>query len=281
MTFLNNLENRSQPLKLILGFGLIGISGIFDYLTGYELAFSLFYVFPIALMTWISGRRAGIIASVISSLVWLAADVASGNPYSSPFIPLWNTLIRLAFFIIITLLLAALKKALGHEKELARTDSLTGAVNSRFFYELTQMEMDRLQRYGRPFTLAYIDLDGFKELNDQFGHLEGDRVLQTIVQYTKKHTRRSDTIARLGGDEFAFLFPETDAKAARRVMNKLEKELFGEMRRNGWATTFSVGVVTCLVPPPSVNDLVKMADSLMYTVKRAGKKGIEYSDYIG
>jgi GGDEF domain-containing protein len=122
------------------------------------------------LITWVSGSRIGIIASFISSLVWLAADAASGNTYSNPLIPFWNTLIRFSFFIIITLLLAALKDALGIEKEFARIDSLTGAVNSRFFYELAQMEIDRSQRYKHPFTLAYIDLDNFKTLNDQFGH---------------------------------------------------------------------------------------------------------------
>jgi diguanylate cyclase (GGDEF)-like protein len=281
MVYLIKLEKRSQPLKIFLGFSLIGIVGVFDFLTGYELAFSLFYLFPIALITWVSGRQPGIIASFISSLVWLAADAASGNTYSSPLIPLWNTLIRFSFFVIITLLLSALKAALGHEKELARVDSLTGAVNSRFFYELAQMEIDRLQRYKHPFTLAYIDLDNFKTLNDQFGHPEGDRVLQAVVQYAKKHMRKNDVTARIGGDEFALLFPETGPKDARVALSKLNKGLLKEMNRNKWPISFCMGVVTCVIPPPTTNDLVKMADDLMYSVKRDSKNGIRYAVYKG
>jgi diguanylate cyclase (GGDEF)-like protein len=281
MIYLNTLEKRGQPFKIILGFSLIGIVGIFDYLTGYELAFSLFYVFPTALITWISGRRLGIIASFISSLVWLAADAASGNTYSSPLIPLWNTLIRFSFFVIITLLLAALKAALGHEKELARIDNLTGAVNSRFFYELVQMEIDRIQRYNHPFALAYIDLDNFKNMNDVYGHPEGDLVLQAVVQYAKKHTRKNDVTARLGGDEFAILLPETNPRSARAAFSKLQKGLLKEMEHCGWPISFCIGVVTCAAPPPTANDLVKMADELMYSVKRDSKNGIRFSVYKG
>lgn len=281
MNILENLERSSLPFKISLVFLLVGAVGIFDFITGYELAFSLFYVIPIFLVTWLIGRWVGIIASLASAFVWLGADVAAGNPYSHPLIPIWNMLIRLSFFVTITLLLSALRSAIEREKELARLDSLTGALNSRFFYELAQMEIDRSQRYKHPFTLAYIDLDNFKTVNDQFGHLTGDHVLRTVVSYAKQHLRKIDVVARLGGDEFALLLPETGQESARIALCKLQSGLLEEMQQNSWMVTFSIGALTCTDVPPTIDELVKMADTLMYSVKRDGKNAIQYATYKG
>jgi diguanylate cyclase (GGDEF)-like protein len=279
MAILENLEKKSQLFKILLGFVLIGATGILDFLTGYEFSFSLFYVIPISFVTWLIGRRPGIFASFVSAFVWLWADVASGHNYVYPLLPLWNTLIRLSFFIIITLLLSALKKALEREKEMARTDYLTGAVNSRLFFKLVQTEIDRLYRYKHPFTLVCIDLDNFKSVNDQFGHSEGDHALRTVASYAKKHLRKIDVIARLGGDEFALLLPVTSQENARIALIKLQDGLVEEMQRNNWPITFSIGVLTCETAPPNTDVLIKMADDLMYSVKNSGKNAIEYFSY--
>jgi diguanylate cyclase (GGDEF)-like protein len=232
VNYLAKLEKQNRTFLALLGFIIIGVIGIIDLLTGYELAFSVFYVLPISLVTWLTSQRFGILASLTSAIVWLSADMATGHPYSHPLIPVWNSLIRFAFFVIITLLLSALKKAIQRESELARTDYLTGAVNLRYFYELAQMEIDRLQRYGHPFTLAYIDLDEFKAINDQFGHASGDRVLYTVASSIKKNMRKTDICARLGGDEFALLLPETDQEFARLAISKIQGELLKEMQQN-------------------------------------------------
>ena len=258
MNYLAKLEKQNKPLLIFLSFIAIGAIGIIDFLTGYELAFSVFYVLPISLVTWLTNRRFGILVSLTSAFVWLAADMATRHPYSNSFILVWNTLIRCAFFVIITMLLCALKRALHRESELARTDHLTGAVNLRYFYELAQMEIDRLQRYGHPFTLAYIDFDEFKAINDQFGHAAGDHVLYTVVSSIKTHMRKTDICARLGGDEFALLLPETDQEFARLAISKIQAELLKEMRQNHWLITFSMGVLTCQVAPQSTDELVKI-----------------------
>jgi diguanylate cyclase (GGDEF)-like protein len=282
VSFLSQLEKQRQPFKILLGFTFIGIIGILDFLTGYEIGFSLFYVFPISLTTWLIGRRLGILASLTSAGIWLWADIASGHSYSHPLIPLWNSLIRLSFFIIITILLSSVRNTMKHERELARLDSLTGAVNSRFFSDLVQMEIDRFQRYERPFTLTYIDLDNFKTVNDQFGHAVGDQVLCTIVGYAKKHLRKVDVVARLGGDEFAMLLPETNQDDARVALAKLHSGLLEEMKQNKWPITFSIGVLTCnAAPPTKTSELVTIADKLMYSVKRSSKNAIKYSTYVG
>jgi diguanylate cyclase (GGDEF)-like protein len=281
VNYLAKLEQQNRFFLMAVGFALIGVIGILDFLTGYEFAFSVFYVLPISFVTWLTSRRFGILASLTSAVVWLSADIATGLSYSNSFIPIWNTLIRFAFFVIITLLLSALKRALQRESELARTDYLTGTVNLRFFYELAQMEIDRLQRYGRPFTLAYIDLDDFKAVNDQFGHATGDRVLYTVASSIKKNMRKTDICARLGGDEFALLLPETDQEFARLAISKIQGELLKEMQQNNWPVTFSMGVLTCQVAPQTTDELVNMADKLMYQVKQDSKNAIKYSTYAG
>ena len=281
MSYLAKLEKQNRIFLALLGFIIIGGIGIIDFLTGYEFAFSVFYVLPISLVTWLTSQRFGILASLTSAVVWLSADMATGHPYTYPLIPVWNSLIRFAFFVIITLLLCALKRALQRESELARTDHLTGAVNLRYFYELAQMEIDRLQRYGHPFTLVYIDLDDFKSVNDQFGHATGDRVLYTVVSSIKTHMRKTDACARLGGDEFALLLPETDQEFARQAMSKIQGELLKEMGQNHWPVTFSIGVLTCQIASQSTDELVKMTDELMYRVKRDGKNGIKYATDAG
>ena len=279
MRYLNVLEKQSNSLKIFLGLVLIGIVGVLEYWTGYEIEFSLFYVLPVAFVTWFTNRSLGIIASLVSAGVWLGTDMASGHLYPQLFTPFWNTFIRLSFFVIITLLLSALRRAMEHEAQSARTDNLTGAINTRAFYESLRREIDRLERYGHFFTLVYIDLDNFKIVNDQFGHVAGDQALQVVVDFIRGHIRRIDIVARLGGDEFAVILPETHQEVAHGVVSNLRMSLLEEMRKRQWPITFSIGVLTCQVVPPSVDTLVNRADELMYLVKREGKDGIKSSIY--
>jgi diguanylate cyclase (GGDEF)-like protein len=282
MNIVASLEKRNKTPWTIIGIVLIVGIGVVDLLTGYEIGFSLFYLLPISLVTWFTRRRRlGVLASITSALVWFIADIKSGMSYSHPAIYFWNTLIRFGFFIIVTLLLSALRKAHEREKELARIDSLTGAINARFFSELVQMEINRSQRYKHPFTIAYVDLDSFKRVNDQFGHSMGDKVLQTIVKYVKGQLRKIDVVGRLGGDEFAFLLPETDQAAAQVAISKIQIGILDEMHRNNWPVTFSIGVLTYIDLPQTSDELIKKADDLMYSVKNNGKNSISYSVYAG
>ena len=271
------LEKQNKPLLVFLGMILICIIGVADYLSGSEFAFSVFYVLPIAMITWGTNRRWGLVSSLISAFVWLAAESVTGQTYSSPLVPIWNSFIRLAFFAIITVLLSSLKNSM----ELTRTDQLTTSINARYFYEILQMEIDRFQRSQRPFTIAYIDIDNFKSVNDRFGHPAGDQLLIQFANSIRKNIRKSDFIARLGGDEFALLFPETDQKSARIVFSKIQGILREEMQHKKWPVTFSVGIVTCKTAPKTTDQLIKLADALMYAAKNDGRNTVRYSEYDG
>jgi diguanylate cyclase (GGDEF)-like protein len=277
----SSLSKRNKFFWGLVGVGLVILLGLIDYLTGHELAFSLFYLIPISLVTWYAGRRLGLVTSTASAIACFFADYMSRHSYSSLMLNLWNTLMPLGFFILMTTLLSIFRKESLTNAESARTDYVTKAVSVRYFYELAQREIERSRRYLHPFTLVYIDLDNFKEVNDEFGHSIGDKVLQMVAWSVQQSTRSVDVFARLGGDEFALLLPETGSGEARTVMARTHGKLKEEMQRNGWPVTFSLGVVTFMDIPYTVDEIIRMADDVMYSVKSKGKNGIKYYLYAG
>ena len=160
---------------------------------------------------------------------------------------------------------------------MARTDYLTGAFNGRSFGETAAAEIARARRHSHPFSVAYIDVDDFKQINDRQGHSAGDRLLKTVADGLRRNVRGVDTVARIGGDEFAVLMPETDARAAQVAMRRTRRRLLEEARRAGWPVTISVGVVTFDHAPDSVDDLLRAADDVMYSAKRGGKNALRHT----
>ena len=176
-------------------------------------------------------------------------------------------------FFTVTTLLVALREVLVRESQHARIDHLTGAANGRAFYEAAENQISRLGRYGRPFSILYIDADNLKRLNDEHGHSVGDEALKATVSSLKTRLRTGDTVGRLGGDEFAVLLAEADALAAEVASNRLQLALRQTVGMQ-YQVTYSIGVLTCLCPPPSVDELIERADNLMYEAKRSGKDAI-------
>jgi diguanylate cyclase (GGDEF)-like protein len=271
------LERMKKPFLLAAGFLLIAVIGAIDYLTGYELGVSAFYLIPVALLAWGAGMWPGLIGSLAGALVWGFVDMKSGHIYSSTFIIYWNGATRLVIFAVMSLLLSFLKQSIRHEREQSRIDYLTQAVNTRSFLETLESEIDRSRRYGRPFTLAYLDLDNFKHVNDSLGHNEGDTVLRTVVAVIKDHMRSTDTVARLGGDEFAILLPETNLEAARTAISKIHASILAAMDGTGWPVTASIGSLTCVAAASDVDECIRQADDLMYAAKAKGKNGVVFA----
>ncbi len=254
-----------------MGIVSVGFLGILDFLTGNEITFSLFYLLPVILVTWAVGQKMGVFISLLSALTLLAAKLAASQTPDQPLTYILNTLIRVGFYIIITYLVAELQRSRREERLAARTDFITGAMNARYFNELLQMEIDRIRRYPHPVTVVFIDADNFKLVNDLFGHKIGDDVLRSIATELKSQLRTTDFIARLGGDEFALLLPSTHRSQAEVVVARVHNHLRAEMRRRNLPVTFSMGSVTCLAPPHSPEQLISMADELMYEVKNSTK----------
>jgi len=276
MTAIRRSDSLSRPVQAGLGLAAVLLLGVADYLTGYEAFFAVFYLFPISFVAWHMGERWGHAYSVLASIVWLIANAAAGETHSAIWIYGWNTFTRLAIFALVATLLSALRSAHDHERRLARTDYLTGADNKRSFTDLTERELDRCRRHRRPFTVIYADLDNFKAVNDRWGHSTGDAVLTEVVAAARRELRALDVVARLGGDEFAVLLPETGSTAGQDVAERLRQVWLEVMRQHQWSVTVSLGVITCLDPPETIDDLLRFADTLMYAVKGAGKDGIRH-----
>ena len=281
MELISYLTKRSKAFWGILGFILVVILGIIDYVTGIELNLTLFYLIPIFLVAWFADENLALVISAVSALTLFITDFSNGLLYSNLMIYVWNTLIRLGFFIIASRLLTELRKALRANQDAARMDYVSGAASVRYFYELAQTEIIRYQRYRRPLSLVYIDLDDFKKINDRFGHTIGDKTLRAVAESIKRQIRPTDILARLGGDEFGLLLPETDETDARQVIERVHTNLVNEMVKNQWVITFSVGVVTFKQLPKSVDEMIKLADMMMYSVKTNGKNGVRYHVYAG
>jgi diguanylate cyclase (GGDEF)-like protein len=272
------LGKRScRAIALICLAGILLISAI-NYLTGEEISVSIFYLIPVAIATWYCGQRSGILFGILSASFWLVADIVS-NSYTNQLSPYLNVLFRLTLFLVAIRLLVKLKTYIGIEKQLARTDSLTGLLNVLGFTQQVEMLFDLAGRHNRPLVLGYIDLDNFKRINDERGHSEGDRVLQTIGKVIAASLRATDVAGRMGGDEFAIVLPETDEAGAKTVFNTLGNALLQNMKQHGWPITFSMGVVCFNTPTIGFDEAIRFADSLMYRVKRRGKNNIVFERY--
>jgi len=275
-----NLERRGTLFWAVTGGVLVAGVGFADVVTGSEIAFSLFYLLPVSLAAWFSGRNLAVAISVVSSLAWAVAEAIAGPTYSTPAVLYWNAAVRLGFFVVVSLMLPQLKE-LDREKATARQDDLTGISNRRHLFESVQAELNRSQRYKRPFVIAYLDLDNFKAVNDQFGHHTGDRLLRAIAGCVKGQLRRTDLVGRWGGDEFLLLLPETGPEAATVAVSKVRSAVLDEMQQHQWPVTLSAGVLTYVGGPITASELIRRADELMYSVKQKGKNSIAYAEYAG
>jgi two-component system cell cycle response regulator len=159
-------------------------------------------------------------------------------------------------------------------QKLAVTDGLTKLYNSRSFYSQLETEVDRFNRYKHPLALLLLDLDHFKEYNDNYGHLEGDKVLVRFSQIIKSCLRTNDTAYRYGGEEFTVILPETGAEeagtVAQRIRAALEAERFVPLDGKPVKITISIGVTEYQVKE-ELSTFIQRADQAMYRSKQKGR----------
>jgi len=157
--------------------------------------------------------------------------------------------------------------------ESSMRDGLTGLFNHTSFFELIDMELKLYERYETVVSLLIMDIDDFKDINDFYGHQEGDRILIELAAIIKGQTRASDICCRYGGEEFAVILPFTDARVAGEIAEKLRTALMRNLP-NGQHLTVSLGVASCDENTTSPYALMKRADDALYQAKKNGKNQV-------
>ncbi|ERI90697.1 GGDEF domain-containing protein [Clostridium manihotivorum] len=170
-------------------------------------------------------------------------------------------------FVIITLtstglLLGVLIKQLY---QYSNKDPLTGLNNRRYFYDTLSYEIEKLKKYKNHLSLAIIDIDNFKNINDTYGHIEGDRVLQELSNILRKSVREYDTVARWGGEEFAIILPRTDNDGAFALGERIRKIV--EAYAFGCNVTISIGIAS-IKDSIEIEKFIILADETLYKAKK-------------
>lgn len=158
---------------------------------------------------------------------------------------------------------------------LARTDALTGVTNRRHFFELVGPEMERRNRYGHAVAIMILDIDHFKKINDEYGHLAGDHVLRSVAQACRAYLRANDVFARYGGEEFICLIPETDQAGAQEIAERIRRSLETALfRYDGREIRATVSIGLTFVPAGSnlsLERIISQADQALYHSKINGR----------
>ncbi len=234
--------------------------------------------FPDAVECWKKVGLKKVLVSLITKDKEIAGVLAVARVNSDkPFTEKDGRILRDLAFIFYFIVKEEQEKRKIMEK--AIRDHLTNLYNRLYLEEEGVREIERAKRYNYPISLIIFDLDNFKRVNDEYGHLAGDEVLIKFAQIVSSNIRKTDIPARFGGEEFVVLLPNTDSqsawKIAERIRETFERELF-EFGKNTFKITVSAGVATCKPEDDcSLECLLAMADSALYEAKRDGKNRVK------
>lgn len=248
----------------------IFLLGLLRIKTNTELTFSSVALLPVIVIAWIEGKRSGLIMAIVGAAMWLVGDLASEREFGVEWIPWANAMTRLITYGVAVLLVARIRLQFDREHKNATHDSLTGLQNRRAFLDAGAAEVDRAKRYAHPLAVVFLDLDDFKQLNDNEGHDAGDAALRATAKALLRALRTSDRVARIGGDEFAVLLPEAGYEAAVDAGRKIFVAVNAALDAFPPAR-ISIGVAWFGQADRVFPAMLKAADGLMYEVKESGK----------
>jgi diguanylate cyclase (GGDEF)-like protein len=256
-------------LIIVCGALCVAAIALGDVVTDMRVSLTLFHVLSIAGVAWAAGWRPALIVAVFSLGANLLIDLKAGvHLVDGGFVFAWAIFNRLLAYVSTVLLLEWLRESQRRLKQHAQTDALTGLLNRRAFEEKCEEELRRCRRQSAPLTVAMIDLDGFKAVNDSLGHATGDAVLKLVGELLQQ-LRSGEVAARLGGDEFAVLFPASSMASAQAAIDRLSRSLEREAGERRWKVSCSVGLSSSNATDSSCEDMVQRADEAMYRHKRA------------
>jgi len=248
--------------------------GTLDVVTGADVHVTSLYFLPLVLAGWRLPRAGAVFVALLCTGLWLGALYENGASYASPWIWVVNFLTQGAAFLTVAILVARLSLKLTDEQTLRRTDHLTGVMSRTGFVERANLALQLCRRHARPVSLVYIDLDNFKNANDQLGHAYGDDLLRRCGEILVRCIRATDVAGRIGGDEFVVLLPETGHEHALEVSQRILHSLTSADEFRIADVTASIGVVVDVEAQLDIVELLKSADAEMYRVKQGGRNAI-------
>ncbi len=243
------------------------------------------YIFAIALYSWVTGNRSarffllgatsGLIGAFVTALTVMSLIPYSYITYKANDFGMYIDVVLLSLALADRMKITQEKKLLAEKA--AKTDMLTGLMNRRAYYEISTNEHQRLLRYHRDFSVIMLDIDDFKEVNDTYGHYEGDRLLKSVASCIKDNIRENDYAFRMGGDEFLIFLPETNEEQAYHFAERIRSEIeIKKLQSNTRISRISISLGVSEFRKNDVNfeAVVKRADEALYQVKNSGKNRV-------
>jgi diguanylate cyclase (GGDEF)-like protein len=268
---------RSHPRLTLAGVVIATAAiAVIDWATGPDVVFSVFYLLPVSAVAWTVGARGWLVTICAwAATAWITADIANGHHYGSWIVPAWNTVARFATLLVVAVLVSELDRVVEHERVLARSDVLTGVGNRRWFYEQACDVLARRPAGG--VTVVHLDVDNLKQINDNLGHVAGDRALAAVGAALRTSVRETDVVARVGGDEFTLLVSSGIGVDPAGTVSSLIERINASLRAASIDVQVSAGAVSFDAPSESLDAAVIAADKLLYAVKTSGKGGYRWA----
>lgn len=269
---INSIEKPfgvKSEIAVIVGFALLFLILFVDILSPDDYRFVLLYLFPAAIIALNAKSMKVVVAALIISTVFENYFLHRDNYFPLYFtnIELLNIFIRFLATLLIIWLARSLRRSQLRVNLLANTDSLTGLWNRRWARIVIEQSIARLEESGEIFSVALIDVNDFKKVNDDQGHLVGDQVLTKIAHTMMEFSSTGATFFRLGGDEFLVVSPKTDEVQMKQICSFIVKTVNQVMKDSGYPVTLSIGMATYSEKPKSVSEILHQVDLEMYRHK--------------
>lgn len=247
------------PRIILIGLSLATVAGLvsLNILVLRDFSFILLYLVPVAIASWFVDIQFGLAIALLCalSMAWI-------NPVNHPIQTFWNAFSVWGVFTVIASLLNTQKVSAEMEKQLLRTDPVTGAINRLFFAELLEAELQRASRYSYALTLAILTLNGLPQLRTQSGAEAEEALLFKIIDQMSESLRANDVVARLSDHQFAILLSQTDSEQAAQAFARLEPPLLTEVKTLGMpVVSYCIAVTTFTDSPDTIDEVLEASQA--------------------